>query len=278
MSSDGISQTVSQLPSWQKTALELTFVAVIYIGFAFYNRVVIPAFACYITKRIPYRAPPLEKLTVKDKVYITFAKVITALFVYHVYAFVSNTKVSRMNVNFLDMDAVLRSLLWFPLHLFLLIILYDFFYTLFHWALHWPPIYPLIHKHHHRQMSPFRGNDDAINDNPIEYVSGEYLHLFSLFLLTRIVPAGQVHALTAILFIFIGGTLASLNHTRVDFHIPYMFNVNSHDYHHRQPRVNFGQYVMFWDWVFGTYQAEGSLPADKIMAARARKAAARQEE
>lgn len=252
----------------QRYAVEATFIAIIFIGFGFYNRVVIPLIAMMIKSRIPERAKPLKTLTLKDKVYIAFAKVVTALFVYHIYKFVTDKSLSRMSVNFLDQVALVRSLCWLPVHLPALFIIYDFFYTLFHWALHWPPIYPLIHKHHHRQMSPFRGNSDAINDHPIEYVSGEYLHLFALYLLTRITPVGQVHAMTAILFIFIGGTLASVNHTRINFHIPYMFNVNAHDYHHRQPRVNFGQYIMFWDWVFGTFQCEG-LPSDRSVAAKA---------
>lgn len=259
---------MSELTPTTVLLLEIAFVGVIFVGFGFYNAVVIPAIAKVITKRIPERAKPLMELSAKDKLYIGFAKVVTALFVYHVYKFAVNTDVSRMSLDFFDRDALLTAMKWLPVHLVILFLVYDFFYTLFHWALHWPPIYPLIHKHHHRQMSPFRGNSDAINDNPIEYVSGEYLHLLALYLLTRMVPAGQVHALTAIVFIFMGGTLASLNHTRVDFHIPYMFNVNAHDYHHRQPRVNFGQYIMFWDWVFGTFQSEG-LPSDRIAAFKA---------
>ncbi|KAK7195128.1 C-5 sterol desaturase [Novymonas esmeraldas] len=253
---------VESLSPAQKHCVEAAFVGVIFVGFGVYNSVVIPAIAAMVKGRIPERVRPLEKLLLKDKVYIGFAKAVTAVFVYHMYKFISNTEQSRMSINFLDVPAVVRSLLWLPAHLPALFIIYDFFYTLFHWALHWPPIYPLIHKHHHRQMSPFRGNSDAINDNPIEYVTGEYLHLLALYLLTRMTPVGQVHALTAILFIFIGGTLASLNHTRVDLHIPYIFNVKAHDYHHRQPRVNFGQYIMFWDYVFGTFQAEG-LPSER---------------
>ncbi|CAJ1010867.1 putative Fatty acid hydroxylase superfamily [Leishmania naiffi] len=256
-----VSLDLGALTRMQKYGAEAAFLGIIFAGFGVYNRVVIPAIAAVVKGRIPVRVKPLEKLSMKDKLYIGFAKAVTALFVYHMFLFIRNTEVSRMSVNFLDRPAVVRSLLWLPVHLPALFILYDFFYTLFHWALHWPPIYPLIHKHHHRQMSPFRGNSDAINDNPVEYVSGEYLHLLALYLLTRMAPVGQVHALTAVLFIFIGGTLASLNHTRLDLHIPYIFNVNAHDYHHRQPRVNFGQYIMFWDWVFGTFQAEG-LPSE----------------
>ncbi|RNF19350.1 putative C-5 sterol desaturase [Trypanosoma conorhini] len=146
-----------------------------------------------------------------------------------------------------------------PLHLVVLFVVYDFFYTLFHWGLHWPPIYPLIHKHHHRQLTPFRGIDDSINDHPFEYVTGEYLHLFVLYLLTRVTPVGQVHALTAVVFIFIGGTLAGLNHTRIDVRIPYLFNVCAHDLHHAQFHYNYGQYIMLWDWVFGTFK---SYPED----------------
>lgn len=246
----------------EKLVSQIAFVLIIFVGFEFYNNLVIPSVGLLVRSRIPVVVKPLEKFNAKDHLYVAIAKLATVFFVYHTYEFVVNTDVSRMNCDF-TVEAIKTALFWLPVHLFGLFIIYDFFYTLFHWALHWPPIYPLIHKHHHRQMSPFRGNADAINDNPIEYVSGEYLHLFSLFLLTRFAPEKNVHAVTAILFIFFGGTLASLNHTRINFHIPFMFNVNSHDYHHRQPRVNFGQYIMFWDWVFGTYQPEGSLPADK---------------
>lgn len=241
---------------------KVIFLGIIFLGFEFYSRVMTPLVGLVVRSRIPVYVKPLEKLSVKDNIYIFLAKVATAYFVEHTYRFTVATEVSHISLDF-SQESVLRALCWFPLHLFALIMIYDFFYTLFHWALHWPPIYPLIHKHHHRQMSPFRGNSDAINDAPLEYVSGEYLHLFAVFLLTRMLPPMHLHAISVILFIFIGGTLASLNHTRINFHIPYMFNVNSHDYHHRQPRVNFGQYIMFWDWVFGTYQAEGTLHADQ---------------
>lgn len=251
-----------KLTSEELLVTEAAFLIMIFVGFEFYNHIVIPTVGLLVRSRIPFHIKPLERLSFLDKLYIFLAKVVTALFVYHTYKFTVATDVSRISLDFRT-NAIITALKYFPLHLFALIMVYDFFYTLFHWALHWPPIYPLVHKHHHRQMSPFRGNADAINDHPLEYVSGEYLHLFALYLLTRCVPAQQVHAISVVLFIFIGGTLASLNHTRINFHIPFMFNVNSHDYHHRQPKVNFGQYVMFWDWVFGTYQAEGTLPSDQ---------------
>ncbi|RNF11025.1 C-5 sterol desaturase [Trypanosoma rangeli] len=236
-------------------ALDLAFTGAIYLGFSFYERILYPLVAAVVKARLRDRPQCLRTLALKDKIFIVFAKLVTAVFVYHTYRFVVNTEVSGICVDFLNGPALLRSVAWMPLHLVTLFVIYDFFYTLFHWGLHWPPIYPLIHKHHHRQVTPFRGIDDSINDHPFEYVTGEYLHLFVLYLLTRVTPVGQVHALTVVAFIFIGGTLAGLNHTRIDVRIPYVFNVCAHDLHHSQFHYNYGQYIMLWDWMFGTFKS-----------------------
>ena len=44
------------------------------------------------------------------------------------------------------------------------------------------------------------------------------------------------------------------------------FDVKYHDQHHVVPTVNYGQYIMLWDYVFGTYQ---SYPVDKLVASKA---------
>lgn len=44
----------------------------------------------------------------------------------------------------------------------LLFISYDLVYVQFHRALHIRALYPLVHKHHHRQHAPSRGNTDAV--------------------------------------------------------------------------------------------------------------------
>lgn len=100
----------------------------------------------------------------------------------------------------------------------LLFVVYDFVYTLFHRALHIRALYPLVHKHHHRQHSPFRGNIDAINVHPFEYITGEFLHLGAAWFLIAI--GLRIHALTILMFMIVGGILASLNHTRHDVRIP----------------------------------------------------------
>lgn len=251
------------------------FTGVIFVGFEFYNKIIIPICGIAQPHRIPDRAPRLEKLSRTDVACITFSRLITALFVWHCYQF-TVSDYSGMNISF-DVENLLQCAKLLPLQLPMAFVIYDFFYTLFHWALHWDAIYPLIHKHHHRQMSPFRGNTDAINVHPIEYVIGEYDHLFTMFLLTRIFGPGQVHAAMFIIFIAVGGALASLNHTRIDLQLPYVFNVRAHDFHHRQPRCNYGQYLMLWDCVFGTFMPCEPRSTDAIAVAKAKNQQAKKE-
>ena len=158
------------------------------------------------------------------------------------------------------------NLLWMPHQLSLttvllplpaLFLVFDFFYTSLHWALHIKAIYGFIHKHHHTQKAPSRANEDAINVHPIEYVLGEYNHLWSLFLCCRVFHM-QIHALAILLFLAIGGILAGWNHTRYDIVLSILgytiYDSKAHDVHHRIPQSNYGQYTMFWDHVFGTYR------------------------
>jgi sterol desaturase/sphingolipid hydroxylase (fatty acid hydroxylase superfamily) len=89
---------------------------------------------------------------------------------------------------------------------------------------------------------------DAINVHPFEFVVGEYIHLLTIY----VVPC---HIYAVVVFILAGGVLASLNHTRYDVSIPYLYSVKVHDVHHRLPMSNYGQYTMLWDRIFGTYRS-----------------------
>jgi sterol desaturase/sphingolipid hydroxylase (fatty acid hydroxylase superfamily) len=88
---------------------------------------------------------------------------------------------------------------------------------------------------------------DAVNVHPFEFLSGEFLHLLCIM----IIPC---HVVTVLVFIIIGGIAASLNHTRFDVRIPYLYEVRSHDIHHRLPQTNYGQYTMFWDQIMGSFR------------------------
>mmetsp|Transcript_5599 Transcript_5599/g.9746 ORF Transcript_5599/g.9746 Transcript_5599/m.9746 type:complete len:96 (+) Transcript_5599:390-677(+) len=57
----------------------------------------------------------------------------------------------------------------------------------------------------------------------------------------------------------IGGILAGLNHTRYDMTVSILggitiFDSKAHDVHHRIPQSNYGQYIMLWDYIFGSYR------------------------
>jgi sterol desaturase/sphingolipid hydroxylase (fatty acid hydroxylase superfamily) len=135
-------------------------------------------------------------------------------------------------------------------------VIYDFFYTALHWFLHLKSVYPHVHKHHHVQKAPSRANVDAINVHPLEFFLGEYNHLLALWLCCRCVC--QVHVVGSLLFLVVGAVLAGINHTRYDVTLGYgdflLFDSKAHDVHHRIPQSNYGQYIMLWDVVFGTFR------------------------
>jgi sterol desaturase/sphingolipid hydroxylase (fatty acid hydroxylase superfamily) len=86
-----------------------------------------------------------------------------------------------------------------------------------------------------------------IDTNAI-YFLGEYLHLLTIY----VIPC---HIAAVIIFILFSGFFASLNHTRFDVNIPGIYSVKVHDVHHRLPESNYGQYIMLWDQVFGSYRS-----------------------
>lgn len=219
----------------------------------------------------------LARLEGIDLAYITCSKLLTAAFTYHAirYAWTQDTVVwpaAGGSPTGLTLSNTLVALV-------ALYVVYDLFYTFFHRALHHPSIYAYVHKHHHRQVVPFRGNTDAINVHPFEFVCGEYNHLLAVHLVSlglkavagsSLLPAHAasylglaagsplvgVHAYTMAFFIVFGGVLASLNHTRFDMSFGGgLFSVAYHDVHHHLYRFNYGQYVMLWDWVGGSFKA-----------------------
>ena len=68
-----------------------------------------------------------------------------------------------------------------------------------------------------------------------------------------------LHAGAAAAHLVLKAAGAVLNHTALDVRIwlPGIdFSVRAHEWHHRMPNKNFGQYVMLWDRLLGTYQED----------------------
>jgi len=233
----------------------LVFGVLTQVGLEFYRHGVPQLFGSW--DQLPPRGKPLETLQRIDRLYIACSQVAIVVMTFH----------------FLQFMAASERVLWQPaqlsaasvlLPLPALFLVYDAFYSVFHRALHHRSVYAYVHKHHHRQLVPTRGNTDAINVHPLEFIPGEYNHLLAFYLVSRAMP---VHALSGILFLVLGGTLATLNHTRIDFsalRLPFtqvpIFGVRAHDTHHAIPNSNYGQYIMLLDFLMGTYRLHPQDP------------------
>jgi len=215
------------------------FFVVVQLGMELLHRLVIPLLFGGADD-IPMTGKHLEQFSAKDIFFILFNKAVTPLFIYHMLQYVNTS--DRV---YWKPEEVSLSNFGFAIPFFY--IAYDFFYVLFHRALHLRALYPLVHKHHHRQAAPTRGNYDAMNVHPFEYLSGEYLHLLCIVMI-------PCHIYAVALFVALSGLFASLNHTRHDISFPGVYAVRAHDLHHHKYLYNYGQYIMFWDQAMGTYQ------------------------
>jgi len=140
-----------------------------------------------------------------------------------------------------------------PVALWLLIIFNDMLYAPFHRALHHPTLYRWIHKHHHRITYPQRGNVDARNEHPLEQIMAMALWYTATRMVTAITG---LHAAVIVAHISVMVVLACFNHTGCDLKFNVLgldFAVRAHEMHHRRPDTNFGQLVMWFDKLMGTY-------------------------
>ena len=237
------------------------------------------------SKLIPVRGKHLDELSVKDHLFIGMNRIATAPFVYFLLRYLYHEPNAVWDPRKMTATNVL-------LPIPIIFVIYDFFYTLLHWALHIKAIYGYIHKHHHHQKAPryvsidgklhavgkasisifsqhecasffflscrsSRATVDAINVHPVEFFLGEYNHIFACFLYCRALGM-ELHAATTIIFLVIGAVLAGLNHTRYDCVISLLgvtlYDSKVHDVHHRIPQSNYGQYIMLWDHLFGSFR------------------------
>jgi sterol desaturase/sphingolipid hydroxylase (fatty acid hydroxylase superfamily) len=237
-------------------------------------------------KQIPVRGKHLDTLRPMDIVCIAFSKANTAPFTYLYLRYCYFSKYVLWDINREICLSASSMIQYVVIPLISLFLFFDFTYSIFHGILHIPWIYPYVHKHHHIQKAPSRANVDAVNVHPLEFIGGEYNHLLVLYVYTSLLRS-RIHFIATLLFLVVGGLLAGMNHTRYDvtisipipniqsfyyeyFAIPSkssqsrgkrsflyywtIYDSKAHDVHHRIPQSNYGQYLMIWDYLFGTYR------------------------
>jgi sterol desaturase/sphingolipid hydroxylase (fatty acid hydroxylase superfamily) len=230
---------------------QLLFLAAVGLGLKAVCWIVLHGFALLCAGRPPIAigGAHLDALSGRDRAFIAFNRLTVPFVTLHITQFVWHAPtVAWGGLETMTLANTLGSLLAF-------FALYDLVYVGFHRALHHPSVYGLVHKHHHQQKAPSRGNEDAVNVHPFEFVSGEYLHLACMWA----VPS---HVAANIAFMVVGGVLASLNHTRHDFNVGgsgdggmgAIYSVKAHDVHHAHTFFNYGQYTMLWDRLLGTFR------------------------
>jgi sterol desaturase/sphingolipid hydroxylase (fatty acid hydroxylase superfamily) len=189
----------------------------------------------------------LEAFEPKDILFICCSRLGVIPFAYHMLSFALGSPLVSRGI---ESVGFLNTVVAIPV----LFLVYDAVYQPFHRILHLPFFYPYVHKHHHRQMVPSRGNLDAVNVHPFEYMTGEYMHLFAVWFTTTYII--NVHLFAILTFIILGGFIATLNHTRLNILWPGVVGVAYHDIHHSVSpfQKNYSQYSMFWDRFYGTFQ------------------------
>lgn len=219
----------------------------------------------------------MDKLGKLDIAFIIHNKLSTVFLVYFTLQFAWN------NQDHVEWDLRKLTIQNTIVSLVLMYVLYDLIYWAFHAFLHIRQIYPYVHKHHHQQHAPSRGNNDAVNVHPFEFLPGTFFHLsksfspyflhsyflppifFFSFPLSSYFYLGEflhlfciyfipTHIVSILIFLLLGGILATLNHTRFDVTFSKIFDSKAHDMHHRIPTVNYSQFTMLWDRIFGTYR------------------------
>lgn len=248
------------------------FCAVVCGAHLLFGDVAWPYISRQLPDSLPPKAAPLVVLSARDKAVLFMNRVLTSLLVYHTLQLACSSYFDQTDLlsaaDSLHAVAMGKQFaIWLLMYFPATILVFDAVYAPYHrFLLHAQWLFPWIHKHHHGQHCCFRGNVDAINAHPVEYLIGGYIHLFSASVTASVAQTlftYTPHAMFLGLQLIVCGLMSTLNHTRVDVRIPYVYNVWWHDLHHRVPASNYGQYTMFWDWVFGWYKPESTATTER---------------
>ncbi|MEZ5569108.1 MAG: sterol desaturase family protein [Halioglobus sp.] len=145
--------------------------------------------------------------------------------------------------------------LWYTvLSVPLLLILHDAYYWA-HRLMHLRPVFRLVHRIHHRSLTPTTWAAYA-------FAPGE------AFLMALFVPLAAfcfpVHEIAMLVFLTIMIVRNAMGHSGIEFHpawwvdspLDIFTTVTHHDLHHQRSRGNYGLYFTWWDRWMGTEFAD----------------------
>jgi sterol desaturase/sphingolipid hydroxylase (fatty acid hydroxylase superfamily) len=141
---------------------------------------------------------------------------------------------------------------------------FDTYFYWLHRGMHIEPFYTLIHKIHHRSISP--NPLTTLSVSPLESViNGGFVPLF-LSVMT-------VHDATLALILPTNIVMGLYVHSGVEF-FPRWWNktwatkwfitTTFHDQHHRYFKGNYGGYTTIWDWICGTVRPTFLADYEKV--------------
>jgi lathosterol oxidase len=130
-----------------------------------------------------------------------------------------------------------------------------------HRLMHRPLLFRVIHRWHHRTLSPTAFTASAMH--PLEFAVYQAAAMTPLFVFP--IPAWGVVA--TLLF---HNVVALFDHSGVDFTawFPWQPPPRFHDDHHAHFHVNYGQTLGLWDRMFGTWRCEGRVYGEHVFGGR----------
>ena len=140
-----------------------------------------------------------------------------------------------------------HGLLWYPISIFLVLLIHETYYYWLHRWMHRPSIYRWVHKVHHDSLttSPWT----AFSFHPLEST----LQALLIPVLTFIIP---LHSSAVGLILIIMTFSGAINHLNTEIYPRafdrhwlgrWLIGATHHSLHHSQFRYNYGLYFTFWD-------------------------------
>lgn len=129
-------------------------------------------------------------------------------------------------------------------------LLCDLWAYISHRILHWPLVYKYVHKFHHtfKAVSPFGAYALAIPEFVFITIGFQGIVFFM-----------PIHFSSLAINLLYLGYHAIIDHSGIDFDGWFSFSPSTmyHDNHHLLFHCNFGQSLVFWDWLGGTLRRDG---------------------